>query len=198
MKYLSTWCPRCRNKFYVKADEKKRYDVVCPYCKYRYDEEAHPSRVKEVDYYWELYDGLYSPLRRGFGKDYLLKISGALMFVIVGLFFIELYALRTTMFIIPSTMEEATMMGLGLAGVVFMIFLIVGAWSCIKKHSFALSSVGAFFGALNSIFWLALRQMGPKSGYGFQGCFLSMIAFTLSLISLYLIIKNKKMFSIGY
>lgn len=196
MKYLLTWCPRCRNRFYVEAGGKKRYDIVCPYCKYRYEEEAHPSRIKEVDYYWQLYDGLYTPLKKGFGKDYLLNLSGILMFVITGLFFIELYALRNTLFMIPSTMEEATMMGLGLAGMVFMIFLIVGAWSCIKKYSFALSSAGAFFGALNSIFWLLLRQMGPT--YSSGGCLLTTITFSLSLVSLYLIIKNKKMFAIGY
>jgi len=198
MKYHLTWCPRCRNRFYVEADEKKRYDIVCPYCKYRYEEEAHPSRIKEVDYYWELYDGLYSSLRKGFGKDYLLNICGTLMFVIMGLFFIELYALRTNLFIIPKTMEEATMMGLGLAGMIFIIFLIVGAWSCLKKYSFALSSVGAFFGALNSIFWFVLRQMGPNYGDGTGACLLTTMTFILSLISLYLIIKNKKMFSIGY
>lgn len=197
MKYLLTSCPRCRNRFYIEIGKVTEYDIVCPYCKFRFRDQFDPKRTKEVDYHWELYEGLYSPLKKGFGKDYLLKISGGLMFLMVGIFLFVIFQLRDVLFIIPANMEQSTEVGLGLAGMIFIIFIIVGAWSCLKKYSFTLSSVGAFFGALSAIFWLALKQL-TASNFATTGCFLLLTPFILSLITLYLIIKNKRSFSIGY
>ncbi len=202
MKSLFTRCPSCGAHFYKNLKEGENtsdVDVICPYCNYRYIDSLHENRVKEHDFYWEIYSGLYPTLKINNNKKSRLIVAGILLFLTIPFF---VYGF--SQIFIPNSLIELSgaelnsIYGVWLAGIIFLSFVVGGTISAIKRYSFVLSLSGIIFAILSSILWFYMYQYLEIDLLGNLSQLLMFIPQILSMISLVLIIKNRESFKLGY
>lgn len=202
MKSLFTRCPYYGAHFYKNLQEGENatdIDIVCPYCNYRYVDSLEESRVKKHDYYWEIYSGLYPTIIIGNDKKSRLKVAGILLFFTIPFFvygFLQIF--------IPNSLsnltgaELNTTYGVWLAGIIFLLFVVAGTISAIKRYSFVISLSGIIFAILSSVLWFYMYQYLDIDILGNLSQLIILIPQILSIISLALIIKNRESFKLGY
>lgn len=192
MKYLLTRCPRCRAAFYVEVGEGQSVDVTCPYCRYQYGDTVRERYVKEGDYYWELYKGLYPHPKGDLGNRKFLKISGLLLLFTVPFFLFPM------IYVFDITSLSNTLGGIGLASLIFLTFVIAGGLSSLKSYSFAISLTGSIFAILDSLL-LGVVSSSPFIENTLNDvCMIFIVPLLISFIVLLLTIKNKRGFKRGY
>lgn len=171
--------------------------AVCPYCSYRYNDVWEPTKVNQVDYYWEIYSGLYPPTDLKTGKRSHLKISGWILAATLPFFLAVLFSIFSSGILATlSVAEKSTLLGIGLAGGVFMSLVVMGVISSLKSYSFALSFSGNVFSFL-SVGILMLMSLQADSILPISPSLLLLIPVVLTFISLGLVIKNRKVFTLG-
>ncbi len=195
MRYLLTHCPHCRTGFYVGEEEsgEEKVKVVCPYCNLRYKDIWDVSRVKDVKYQWELYNGIYFPVKFSKGNELHLKVGSILLFSALSFFMIGMLSVFFT------DRFSVVYQGIGLGGVIFSVFVVLGAINAYHGRSFVISLTGSIFAILNSVLWGGLNFVDDfillKSSFFFLYLSLSLV---LSSLALMFIIKNRKKFDYGY
>lgn len=201
MKSLLTRCPYCGAHFYKNTPENdiSYVNIICPYCNYQYKDSIDEERIKKHDFYWEIYSGLYPPIKSEIHKKSRLTISGVLLLLTLPFF---IYGLSQIFFqgalSSLSVVETNTIYGVWLAGLIFLLFVIAGIISALKRYSFVISLSGIIFALLSSVLWLYIYQRLDQHMFD---NFYQLLMFgpqILSLISLTLIIKNRKSFKLGY
>ncbi len=195
MRYLLTHCPRCRAQFYVTEDKKvsEKVEATCPHCNLHYKDIWDPYRIKEAKYQWELYSGLYFPVKFSKGNELHLKIGGLLLFSTLFLFTIGILSVFfTESFSAPSQ-------GVGLGGMIFSLFVVIGAVNAYKRKSFVISLVGSIFAILSSVLWGGLNISNDfiffRNSLSLLYLFLCL---ALSFLALMLIVRNREKFDFGY
>ncbi len=200
MKHILTKCPICSARFYHEVHDDPVSTVVCPYCRHRYTDRVDLGGIKEVDYHWELYHGLYPPVEDDFGSKKQLKINGLLQIIAVPCLLVPLFLILLSGPGSEMTWEDYyVVVGVVFAGLIFLTFTCAGIISSVKSHSFAISLTGAIFMILSSLLVIALLNMGVYTGSFVDGlCYATLIPIAISSLSLSIIIRNKKAFSTGY
>jgi len=202
MESLLTRCPYCGANFYKNVpddEELTSMDLECPYCNYTYRDMIEESRIKNHDFYWEIYSGLYPIIRLDNHKNSRLLIGGILLLLTLPFFiygFSQLF--------LPGNLsgysgtELNSIYGLGLAGLIFLIFILSGVISAIKGYSFVLSLSGIIFALLSSVLWYYLTlNLSPNIFGDFTSLFL-LVPQILAIISLTFFIRNRRSFKLGY
>ncbi len=200
MKHLLTKCPICSAKFYHEVQDGPVTTVVCPYCKHRYTDRTDLGGIKDVDYHWELYQGLYPPVeekpfnKRELTMNGMLQIA-ALPFLLVPLFFFLFSARPPDM----ALEDHYIILGIALAGLIFLAIACAGILSSVRVHSFAISLTGAIFMILCSMLVIALIGAGYYEGnFTDSLCYATLIPIAIASYSLSVILRNKKAFNTGY
>lgn len=202
MKSLFTQCPYCGASFYesVPEEEEMHYlKVECPYCNNQYRDNVNYNRIKKHDFYWEIYSGLYPPMQKNKNKKSRLLIGGLLLALTIPFFIFGLMQI-----LIPSNLsgisgtEINSLYGIGLAGFVFLIFVISGTISAIKCYSFVISLSGIIFALLSSVLWYTVfLELNSNLFTNFSEILL-LGPQIMAIISLALIVRNKSSFKLGY
>ncbi|MFO7792392.1 MAG: hypothetical protein R6W73_05340 [Candidatus Saliniplasma sp.] len=190
MRYLATRCPECISSFYKKIERGPFVDIKCPYCGEKYVEKVNENKVKDADFYWELYINLYPRLKNRYHNYRLLK---------VGSIFLSIAILINSISIIKGvmgpgfTLENVSVFisGLILSGMIFLGFAVIGTVSVLLKYSYSIAISGAFFGGLTSILLYIYGVYSGISAAPFSLSFNTIIAFFLSMISLFIILHNR-------
>lgn len=202
MKSLLTRCPYCGASFYKNAPEKEvdgYIGIVCPYCNNKYKEILDDNRIKEHDFYWEIYSRLYPKIKSNRQKSSRLMICGFLLALTIPFF---IYGFSQLLF--PENLSNLTgaeinqIYGIGIAGLIFLIFVISGVISAFRRYSFVISLSGIIFAILSSILWFYIYRALSISLLGNFSQFLMVGPQILSIISLALIIRYRKTFKLGY
>ncbi len=195
MKYLLTYCPRCRARFYVDEDEKEEGKIKahCPYCNLRYKDIWDQSRVTDAKYKWELYRGLYERVKFSRKRGLHLKSGGLLLFSIFLLFTLSMFSV----FFIDSF--STIYQGVGLGAFIFSLFVVLGAFNAYKRNSFVISLAGSIFAILGSIIWGSLSFVDDHIFFNdlFSLLYL-LVCLILSFTALILIVKDREGFDFGY
>ncbi len=194
MKYLLTICPRCRARFYVKVSSEPTLSVTCPYCRMYYHDRTDLGNIKEADYAWELYRGLYPRPDNDLGDRKMLKICGGLLLASIPFFLIPLLYISL---VAGNAAGEysSTIIGVAFAGFIYLAIILAGAFSSINTYSFAVSLTGSIFAVLNSFLVALLMTYRAVTD---EYCFAMLFPLLLAFIAMSMILKNKKGFSTGY
>lgn len=202
MKSLFTRCPSCGAHFYknISKDEKvSNMNIVCPYCNYTYIDSLDEDRVKEHDFYWEIYSGLYPSLKIEKHKKTRLIVAGILLFLTIPFFvygFSQIFISNSLSSLSGS--EINSIYGVWLAGIIFLLFVVSGIISAIKRYSFVISLSGVIFALLSSVLWFYMYQSLEINMLGDLSQLLMFVPQILSILSLVLIIRYRKSFKLGY
>lgn len=199
MKLMFTQCPRCYASFYEEVGDEYRIHLKCPYCGYTYFDQAAPERVEDVDFYWEVYSGLYPHPKDNIGNPGVNRIISLVLAASIPFFlwpFYNFFKLFREDLLILS--DNQSIVGLLLASAIFLSFVIAGSVSAWKKYSFPITLSGGVFAVLDS---MLLGFLVSESAYltgESNNCFIYFITFVLSFVAIFLTAKNKKGFSRGY
>ena len=200
MKHLFTKCPVCYSRFYHEFHGVTETNVVCPYCRHRYKDRLDLGGIKESDYYWELYRGLYPPTENNLGNRKHIRMIGylqifALPFLLTPLFHYIFHGHILEL----GTDEYSITLGIVLAGLIFLTVSFAGIFSCVKAYSFAISLTGSIFLLLTAFLVMVLSASDVfLAGVTDWFCYGTMIPIAMASYSLSLILSNKKGFSKGY
>lgn len=199
MRFVLTHCPRCHAYFYVESESTTKVDATCPYCRFKFSDRVKQNQVKEVDYYWELYNDIYPPLKNRYGGSKILKASGVLLMLTIPLFLLSIANLVPLSHLSGMNLEEQSIRaGIGLSILVFIGFVTGGGWSSLKKYSFPVSLAGSIFGLLNSFLLWSLIYLDYFLRWNGAFNYSVYIAFFLSMTSLLIVIHHRWNFEVGY
>ncbi len=196
---MFTQCPRCYASFYEEVGNKHRIHLKCPYCRYTYYDQAAPERVEDVDYYWEVYSGLYPTPKDNIGNPKINRIIGLILALSIPFFlwpFYDFFNIFQDGALLYS--ENASILGLLLASAVFLSFVIAGSVSAWRKYSFPITLSGGIFGVLNSFLLGAVISDSAYITGETNYCFIYFITIITSFVAIFLTAKNKKGFTRGY
>ncbi len=194
MKYLLTICPHCRARFYVEVSSEPTLSVTCPYCRAYYHDRTDLGNIKEADYSWELYRDIYPKPDRRLGDKKLLKASGVVILGAIAFLLIPLLYLLIDIEYFSGSDASFTS-GMAFASLIFLAIMFAGALSSLNSYSFAISLTGAIFAIINSVLvGLLMSFRTDMNGY----CFSMFVPMFVALIAIFIILKNKKAFSMGY
>ncbi len=194
MKYLFTKCPRCGARFHAEVLSEPMVSVTCPYCRTYYRDRTDLGGIREADYSWELYSGLYPNPKRDLGDKRLLRISGGLLLASVPFFLIPLLYMLVAA---GNTSGEysSLIIGISFAGLIYLAIIFAGALSSINTYSFAISLTGSIFAVLNSFL---VGILMTYRAYSYDNCFAMLIPLLLAFAAMSIILKNKRGYSMGY
>ncbi len=200
MKVQFTVCPTCRSSFYHKVFDEGTNDVNCPYCRYHFRVPFDRRHVREVDYYWEVYSGLYSPLNEGGGRKKHLTAVGLILLLTIPFIMLPFYYMIAPGFLSDLSRANLSMfIGAFLALIVFLLFIVIGAYNSLKARSFALTLSGGIFSLLaTGLSGMIITLPAFRNTFVRSGCSLMFIPLLLSLVAIFLCISNRKRFSLGY
>lgn len=193
MKYLFTRCPTCGLRFYVEGASETELDIICSRCNTRYSDRTDRGFIKEADYSWELYGGIYPNSDRRLGDRRQMDICSSLL--ITTLIFYLVPIVYAFIYVMGSDVRNpSAISGFALAATMYTVVIVAGTYSCLRRYSFALSFSGAVFGVLNFfLVSMILIEMDLSWAY----CFLMFIPVISSFVAISLILKNKRIFSLG-
>ncbi len=195
MRKLFTHCPRCRNGFYVETEKKEgeKIKIRCPYCNFHYGDTIDNTRIREIKYNWELYENIHIGLLSNEGDPFQLKIAGFLLLSAVILFFLGIVSL------LIYDSFNLVHQSLGLAGSIFVIFVILATFNSYMKRSFVLSFTGSIFAIFSSFIWGYLNSQGDFLIFDQSLSLLyTLLVLFNSVLALILIVKNRLIFDFGY
>ena len=202
MESLLTRCPYCKSSFYKNVDEERedsRIKVSCPYCNSVYEDTFDEKRVREHEFYWEIYSGLYPPVGKETDKSSRLTAGGIIL-----LFALPFFLYGASLLLNPENVsnisagQRNSFYGIGIAGGVFLLFVLSGIISAVKHYSFVVSLSGVIFTILSSVLWYyIIISLNVNMFQNFPQIFFIIPQF-ISVVSLVLFIRNRRSFKLGY
>ena len=175
-------------------------NIVCPYCRHRYTDRLDLGGIKEADYYWELYRGLYPPTENNLGNRRHIRWVGYLQIFALPFLLIPLFHYIFHGHILELGSEEySTILGIVLTSFIFLLASFAGIFSCVKAYSFAISLTGSIFLLLTTFLVMLLSATGMfLASFMVWFCYGTLIPIAIASYSTSLILNNKKGFSKGY
>ncbi len=153
------------------------------------------EKMKKIDFFWELDKDIYPPLGDELGRRDILKAAGIGLLVSIPFL---LYPLITALTTLTHPLTEGTpeFYGLLIGEIIFLIFIIAAAVSCIRYYSFPVAIAGPIFLLINTGLFIIFSTDMLYSSPIIEWNWIILVPFALSFFSLASIIHNRRRFEI--
>ncbi len=199
MEYLLSDCPRCGNRTWFRTKDQKKVMVGCSNCGMVYSDIVEGDRVREIDFHWQLRRNVYPIFNYDLGVRFHVIIAGVLLLMILP--FIVLPAFYLLSGGISGGLNQdflSFLIGSILALFIFFLIAALGCFHSFKQNSFAIALTGSIFSFLGLMLSVILMGLPYFSDTIIQEVIWIYFApFLFSLVSIILLVKNRKIFDYG-